>query len=317
MGEKTARAIEDTANREIVITRLLDAPREMVFDAWTDPQQLVQWWGPRGFSTTIQEIDVRAGGHWRMVMHGPDGRDYENHIVFIEVARPERLIYKHEPQHGTEPVRFETMVTFEAQGNKTRVTLRMLFPTAEQRDHAEATYHAIQGGEETLGRLAEHLSASAVSGRDAPALKTLELVRVFDAPRDLVFAAWTDPKQVAQWWGPRGFTNPVCELDVRTGGSILIHMRGPDGTVFPMTGEYREVVPPERIIFASSALDAEGQPMFEVLTTLTFVAQGNQTKLTMNARVLRAVAAAAPHLQGMDQGWGQTLDRLGEFLKNR
>jgi uncharacterized protein YndB with AHSA1/START domain len=85
----------------------------------------------------------------------------------------------------------------------------------------------------------------------------LVLTRVFDAPRELVFKAWTDPQRVAQWWGPRCFTNPVCELDVRPAGAIRIHMRGPDGTVYPMTGVY-QVVEPERIVFTSAALDAEG-----------------------------------------------------------
>ena len=86
----------------------------------------------------------------------------------------------------------------------------------------------------------------------------LVLTRVFDAPRELVFKAWTDAKRVAQWWGPHQFTNPVCELDARPGGAIRIHMRGPDGTVYPMTGVYQEVVEPERIVFTSAALDAAG-----------------------------------------------------------
>jgi len=93
--------------------------------------------------------------------------------------------------------------------------------------------------------------------------KEHELVptRVFDAPRELVWKVWTDPKHVARWWGPHGFTNPVCELDVRPGGAIRIHMRGPDGTVYPMTGVYLEVVEPERIVFTSAALGADGNPM--------------------------------------------------------
>src|ERR1700720_2154803 len=98
----------------------------------------------------------------------------------------------------------------------------------------------------------------------------LVFTRVFDAPRSLVFAAWTDPKHMAAWWGPKGFTNPVCELDVRPGGVIRIDMRGPDGTVYPMTGAYREVVAPERLVFTASALDEKGRPLFEVLNTLTF-----------------------------------------------
>jgi uncharacterized protein YndB with AHSA1/START domain len=151
--------------------------------------------------------------------------------------------------------------------------------------------------------------------RNKPAVvPELVLTRVFDAPRALVFKAWTDPKQLAQWWGPRGFTNPVCEVDVSPGGAIRIHMRGPDGTVYPMTGIYREIVKPARLVFTGSALDEEGHPLFEVLTTVTFAEQGNKTTVTMHARVVTATAAAAPHIAGMEEGWTQSLQRLGEFL---
>jgi len=142
----------------------------------------------------------------------------------------------------------------------------------------------------------------------------LVLTRVFDAPRELVFNVWTDPKQVAQWWGPRGFTNPVCDLDVRPGGAIRIHMRAPDGTVYPMTGVYNEVVEPERLVFTSAALDADGNPMFEVLTTVIFVEQGSKTKQILRARVIKTTAQAAPYIAGMEQGWTQSLERLAEFL---
>jgi uncharacterized protein YndB with AHSA1/START domain len=147
-----------------------------------------------------------------------------------------------------------------------------------------------------------------------PADRELVLTRVFDAPPSLVFKAWTDPQHLAQWWGPHGFTNPRCEVDVRPGGAIRIDMRGPDGTVYPMTGTFREVVAPERIVFASSALDAQGKPLFEVLTTVTFAEAGGKTTLTLHARVVTATAAAAPYLQGMDAGWTQSLERLADYV---
>src|SRR5229473_6885499 len=142
----------------------------------------------------------------------------------------------------------------------------------------------------------------------------LVLTRVFDAPRELVFKAWTDPKRVAQWWGPQGFTNPVCELDARPGGTIRIHMRGPNGIVYPMTGVYQEVVEPERLVFVSSALDANGNPMFDILNTVTFSEQNGKTKQTLRARVIKKTAQAAPYLAGMEQGWTQTLERLSAYL---
>ncbi len=145
----------------------------------------------------------------------------------------------------------------------------------------------------------------------------LVLTRVLDAPRELVFKAWTDPKRVAQWWGPQGFTSPVCELDVRPGGAIRIHMRGPDGTVYPMTGVYQEVVEPERIVFTSAALDEKGHLLFEVLTTVTFAEQGGKTKQILRARVIKSTAQAAPYLAGMEAGWTQSLERLSAFVATR
>ena len=140
--------------------------------------------------------------------------------------------------------------------------------------------------------------------------RVLTMTRVFDAPREIVFAAWTDPKQVAQWWGPTGFTNPVCELDVRPGGAILIHMRAPDGTIYPMTGVYKEIVPPERIVFTSAALDKDGKAMFENLNTVIFSEHDGKTTVALRVEVLKSSAAAEPYLAGMEMGWKMTLDRF-------
>ena len=142
----------------------------------------------------------------------------------------------------------------------------------------------------------------------------LVIERTFDAPREFVFKAWTDPKVVALWWGPSGFTNPVCELDVRVGGQIRIHMRAPDGVVYPMKGYFEEIAEPERLVFVSSALDAEGNSMFDILNTVMFVEKSGKTLVTLQARVLQATAVATQYLKGMEAGWTQTLDKLGSYI---
>jgi uncharacterized protein YndB with AHSA1/START domain len=147
--------------------------------------------------------------------------------------------------------------------------------------------------------------------------KELVLTRVFDAPRELVFKVWTDAKHLARWWGPHRFTNPFCDLDLRPGGAILIHMRGPDGVVYPMTGVYQDVVPPERLVFTSAALDLDGNPMFEVLTTVTFAEESGKTKQILRARVIKKTAQAAPYLAGMEAGWTQTLERLAAYVSTK
>jgi len=142
----------------------------------------------------------------------------------------------------------------------------------------------------------------------------LVITRVFDAPREQVFRAWTDTRHMAQWWGPKGFTNPVCELDVRVGGAIRIHMRAPNGVVYPMSGVFEEITEPERLVFVSSALDENGNSMFDVLNTVTFAEQRGKTTLTLQARVIKATAQAPQYLKGMEAGWSQSLDRLGDLL---
>jgi uncharacterized protein YndB with AHSA1/START domain len=157
-------AAHDTKNsgdHEIVITRVLEAPRELVWQAWTDPRRVPQWWGPRGFTTTTQVMEVKPGGVWRFVMHGPDGRDYQNKITYLDVVRPELLVYKHGGEEDLEPVQFQTTVTFEDLGGQTKVTLQMVFPSAEERDRVVKEYGAIEGGHQTLARLGEHLASMA------------------------------------------------------------------------------------------------------------------------------------------------------------
>ena len=311
------------SDREIVLTRVFDAPRSLVFRAWTDPHQVVKWWGPRGFTTTTYAMDVKPGGVWRFIMHGPDGVDYKNRIVYHEVAEPERLVYRHTGDEDVEPVRFEVTVTFVEKGGKTEVTLRMLFDSAEERENVVEKYGAIEGGKQTLDRLREHLGTmrrgqTGTTQESGAAPKgnsdVLIIERVFDAPRERVFGAWTDPKQVARWWGPHGFTNPVCELDVRTGGAIRIDMRGPDGTVYPMTGVFHENLESERIVFTSAVVSEERKTLFEVLNTVTFAEEDGKTILTLHAEVVLLTPEFAEARAGMKEGWSQSLDRLADLV---
>jgi uncharacterized protein YndB with AHSA1/START domain len=302
-------ATVETTDRELIFTRVFDAPRELVYKAWTDPRHLIQWWGPKGFTTSVYEMDVKPGGVWRLTMRGPDGREYKNRIVFIEVVKPERLVYKHDPEQGCEPVRFEVTVTFAKEGAKTRLTMRMLFPSTAALDHVVTKYGAIEGGKQTLGKLAEYLGTLA-SAADAP-LPEVTFTREFDAPRELVFKAWTDAKRLARWWGPNGFTNALCELDPRPSGAIRIHMRAPDGTVYPNEGTIQEFVPPERLTLAMGVKDAEGNIILEGVTTVIFTEQAGKTTLLLRARILRAnPETAALHLSGMENGWSQSLEHL-------
>ena len=143
---------------------------------------------------------------------------------------------------------------------------------------------------------------------------SVTLTRIFDAPRALVWKAWTDSKMMAQWFGPRSFTNPVCELDVRVGGSLRIVMRGPDGNDYPMKGVFRQVVPLERLVFSNIATDKDGNHLLEGETTVIFAENDGKTSLTLTTYAAGLVRIASKMLAGMEAGWTQSIDKLEEFV---
>ena len=142
-----------TADREIVITRVVDAPRELVFKVWTDPEHVVHWWGPEGFTNTLHHMDVRPGGTWHHTMHGPDGTDYDNRYTYVEVTPPSRLVYKHDSAP-----KFLGEITFEDVDGRTKVTMRSTFKTAELRNYTVERFGAVEGGKQHLARLDAYAS---------------------------------------------------------------------------------------------------------------------------------------------------------------
>ena len=148
------------AERAIVMERVYEAPRELVFQAWTEAERLGEWWGPNGFTTTTLAMDFRPGGAWRFIMHGPDGTDYPNRITYQEIVAPERLVYDHDDDDDSRDTAFHVTVTFEQEGAGTRLTMRTLLPTPEERDRV-VKFGAVEGGRQTLDHLAEYLARRA------------------------------------------------------------------------------------------------------------------------------------------------------------
>lgn len=146
-----------TADREIVISRLIDAPRELVFEAFTEVRHLSRWWGPEGFTTTTRAFEFRVGGVWEFVMHGPDGTDYPEWIQWTDIVPPERIAMLH-GEYRDDPNAFASVLTFTADGAATRIEMRNVFPTKEMRDEAVERYHAIDGGRQTLSELAAYVT---------------------------------------------------------------------------------------------------------------------------------------------------------------
>lgn len=145
-----------TADREIVVSRVIDAPRELVFEAFTEVRHLSRWWGPHGFTTTTRTFEFRVGGTWDFVMHGPDGTDYREWITWTKLIPPERIELVHGEYRG-DPNAFVSVLAFEPVGASTRIEMRTVFPTAALRDDAIEKYHAIEGGQQTLADLAAYV----------------------------------------------------------------------------------------------------------------------------------------------------------------
>jgi uncharacterized protein YndB with AHSA1/START domain len=155
------------------------------------------------------------------------------------------------------------------------------------------------------------------SGSNAAALqdrREFVLERTIDAPRDAVFRHWTEPARLSQWWGPRGFTSPVCEVEAREAGAIRIDMRGPDGTIYPMAGVFGEIVVPEKLVFLSAALNDDGHPLFETENVVTFVERQGKSSVRVFVRLAWWWPEAPPYLEGMEEGWEQSLERLAEVV---
>ncbi len=229
-----------TADREIVITRDFSAPRELVWDAMTKPEHVVNWWGPRGFSTTIEEMDFRVGGAWKHVMRGPDGAKYPNKSIFKEIVKPERIVFSHGGGREEGPgASFQATWTFEAlAADKTRVTARMVFPSAPERDFVVKEFGAVEGGRQTLERLGEHLAEALC--------KPFIIAREFNAPRELVWKAWAEREHLMQWFGPKGVTMRVAAMDFRAGGMFHYCQTTPDGKELWGKFIYREIIAPEK-----------------------------------------------------------------------
>jgi uncharacterized protein YndB with AHSA1/START domain len=317
MTLKNSRAATVTtpSDRELVITRTFDAPRWLVFDAMTRPEHLVHWWGLRGSTLVVCEVDLRVGGAWHYVVRGADGVDHGFSGVYQELTPPERIVSTegYDPLPGHD---YLVTATFDERDGKTYLTSHLRYKSKEDRDgHVNS---GMEGGmQQTYQRLDEHLAQQLASRR------TVVITRLFDAPRELVWKAWTDPNHLMRWWGPEGFTSPAATIDLRVGGKYHFAMRSPEGQDFWSTGYYREIVPNERLVCTDSFSNAQGDIVSptehgmgadvptEFLVTVTLEDVGGKTRMT-----LTHIGLPAGEMEAMTvQGWNGSFDKLAVSLK--
>jgi uncharacterized protein YndB with AHSA1/START domain len=296
--------------RELTLVRILDAPRELVFKLWTEPKHLAQWWGPKGFTNPVCELEARAGSAIRVHMRGPDGMVYPMGGEIREIVAPERLVFTTTAfeESGKEPnlINLNT-VTFEESNGKTKLTLYVrVIKAGPGMEHALGGMD--QGWSESFERLLD--LAAATSGSED---RHIVATRLLDAPREIVWDAWIDPKQIALWWGPKGFTNTIEKMDVRPGGIWKFVMHGPDGTNYPNESTFVEIVKPQLFVF-----DHNSAPHFRFCAT--FIAEGEQTRVTVrmlfpSAEVREAIAKARHAVEGLSQTLGHLADHVSAKAK--
>ncbi len=302
--------------QEIHIARIYDAPVQAVWDAWTDPAQVARWWGPRGFTLTTHSKDLRTGGGWVYTMHGPDGTDYPNKTVYLEVVPLARLVYDHGGNDERPPM-FRVTVEFAERDGQTHMAMRMRLPSAEA---AAQTRQFIKqaGGDATWDRLAEYLSA-----RDIFVIN-----RSFDAPQALMFAMWTDPRHIANWLAPTGFETRFIRADIRAGGGTFYAMTGHGMTMHGRV-HYEEIRSPDRLVYTQQFCDEHeniarhpGAPVWPetMRSTVQFHAEGaRRTRVTVTweaagAATAQELAAFIKERAGMTQGWTGSFDKLEAVL---
>ena len=303
--------------RELIVSRTFQAPPELVFQTWTNAAHLAHWWGPEGFTITTRAIEVKPGGVWSYVMHGPDGTDYINRIQYVEVVRPERITYIHGDDDA--PEHFRVAVTMEAGGRTTVLTMRMTFPTVEALDITVKQHGALDGARSTLARLADELARiSAVE---------LELIRTFDAPRALVFTVWTKPEHLSAWWGPTGFAIDVLAFDLKPDGVFHYRMRSADGHEMWGKFVFRSISEPDKLVFVNSFSNSAGDIVrapfdelipLEIMNSCTFEEADGKTTVTLRARPINASQEELDMFRSMhasmQQGYGGTFDQLDSYL---
>lgn len=307
---------------ELYITRVFDAPVKLVWEAWIDPKQVGQWWGPRGFTLTTRSKDVRPGGQWIYTMHGPDGTDYPNIATYHEVEKYSRLVYDHGATEDAPPL-FRVTVNFKEVRGKTRMDMTMALATAEQ---AQETRKFIRkaGGDSTWDRLAEYLHEK--DGRDKFVIN-----RSFNAPIDLVFEMWSNPTHLAQWLPPTGQSTRFFKGEIRKGSQSFWCMDGALGTMYGKA-DYLEVTPPNRLVYTQTFCDENQQPIRHpmaptwpqyMLTTVELEVEDAQTT---RVTVTWEVSGEADVLErstfhnaksGMTQGWTGSFDKLESYLDTR
>ena len=296
---------EMPSDTEIKIVRVIETSRERIWRALTDPKELDQWWGPTGFRNVTKTWEFKIGGLWKHVMIGPEGSEFPNATRFVEIVENDHITYANSGSlKGEKEISFTMTFSLKALGpSRTEMTIHHVFERREDRDLVVNRYGAIEGGKQTLGKLAAWVQEPEWE---------LKLERVIDAPVARVFEAWSKPEQLSKWFAPKPLSLEVKKLDFRTGGTFEMAMVWPDGKQrHDFGGDYVEVVPGKKIVWKG---EFPGDPKDNILTEVVFTDLGAKTKINVRQVFFVLTDVNRGPTQGANQGWNMTLDQLGAFV---
>lgn len=307
---QTAQA--ETNYPSLVLSRVFDAPRNLMFRIWTEPKHILRWWAPHDFTVTDAVFDATPGARLRIDFRWPNGVVFANFGDVIEVSPPERLVFTTEyREEGRLMVSQLVTATFEAEGQKTRVTIKATVTHAEP-EAANSLAGMEEGWNQQVDKLELHAAHANAAGRMtivAPLDRPVILMRrQFAAPRDLLWNCFTVPERLAAWWGPHGYTNQLTEFDLRNGGKYRVQQTDPKGNRYVFFGDYIDVVAPERLV---NSFSLEGQYQDKrIVNTQLFEEVDGGTLLTAISRFASVADRDGMVASGMEWGARQSYDRL-------
>ena len=313
------------SSHELIITRIIDTPREQVWKAWTEPWRIMRWWGPKIFTSPVYKNDLRVGGEYLACMRAPDGKDYWSKGEYIELVEPEHIVVtdsfsdengnvvpaSYYGMNGDTPVELFVSLTFEDLDGKTSFTLRHI--GIDSMDAMERKNMA-QGWNESLDKLEAFLNSAALTHIVAePDTRDITVSRVFDAPREDVFRIMNDPLYIPQSWGPQRLTTTIDRFEFQNGGFWRFVQHDADGNEYAFHGEYYEILRPERV---DLTFEYEGMPGKMLFESISYEDEDGKTLVTEKWVFDTVEDRDGMLATGAEEGSIESMDRIAELLSS-
>ncbi len=308
--------MDDISKRSLSISRTFDASIEMVWQLLTTPEYIKEWWGPNGFTNTIEVMDVTIGGRWEFLMHGPDGTDFENAYIYREIIPLKRITI----DHIKEP-KFSITINLSNEGEKTRIEWINIFETIPSLQEAIRAFNVDQGLVQNIERFKHYSNNFKIMKQTNFAVdkNKLSVTREFDAAPSLVWRAWTEAELLDQWWAPKPWQSKTKHMDFKEGGSRLYAMVGPEGEEHWGYADYNGIVVDKQFSGTDSFCDQDGvinASLPAATFKVEFDAIADRTMVTMVTTYASENEVKQIIEMGMKEGLSMAFENLDTVLAN-